>query len=311
MVVKSESAIGAKGAIQTMKNKQFTVAELQEAINKRLSGLAGRKYEGTEFHSWINGEIAAEFEERGITELCPSVWGIKPDMIKESGVSLYDDIAKIKAELKRDKRYKWSAGRGVLLSAAVEFREELLPLSLDGARRFILNEQREKMVKNCAEARDEALKTVRECEAELERLKGLAFPFFPLQSQFHCSLVERFVFEVDFSQDGLTAFAPVLEGNARNLHGKKFKSGLCFGSRSGCGGFCFRRPRIGGGCNMCGCICFRSRRGGLFRFRRRRRGRGRFFFWFRPRGLFPKANKKQHGGNHNPTNARPYITFDK
>ena len=114
MVVKSESAIGAKGAIQTMKNKQFTVAELQEAINKRLSGLAGRKYEGTEFHSWINGEIAAEFEERGITELCPSVWGIKPDMIKESGVSLYDDIAKIKAELKRDKRYKWSAGRAAV-----------------------------------------------------------------------------------------------------------------------------------------------------------------------------------------------------
>lgn len=56
-----------------MKNKQFTVAELQEAINKRLSGLAGRKYEGTEFHSWINGEIAAELEERGITELRPSM----------------------------------------------------------------------------------------------------------------------------------------------------------------------------------------------------------------------------------------------
>ena len=77
MVVRPESAIDAKGAIQTMKNKQFTVAELQEAINNRLSGLAGRKYEGTEFHSWINGEIAAEFEERGITELCPSVWSIK------------------------------------------------------------------------------------------------------------------------------------------------------------------------------------------------------------------------------------------
>lgn len=63
----------------------------------------------------------------------------------------------------------------VLLAAAVEFREELLPLSLDGARCFMLNEQREKMMKNCAEVRDEALKTVRECEAELERLKGLVF----------------------------------------------------------------------------------------------------------------------------------------
>lgn len=160
-----------------MKNKQFTVAELQEAINKRLSGLAGRKYEGTEFHSWFNREIAAEFEERGITELRPSVWSIKPDMIEENGISLcgYGDIAKINAEFKRDKRYKWSAGRGVLLAAAVEFREELLPLSLDGARRFMLNEQCEKMMKNCAEVRDEALKTVRECEAELERLKELVF----------------------------------------------------------------------------------------------------------------------------------------
>jgi hypothetical protein len=76
MVVKPESAIGAKGAIQTMKNKHFTVAELQEAINNRLSGLAGRKYEGTEFRSWIGREIAAEFEEREITELRPSSWGI-------------------------------------------------------------------------------------------------------------------------------------------------------------------------------------------------------------------------------------------
>lgn len=158
-----------------MKNKQFTVAELQEAINKRLSGLAGRKYEGAEFRSWIGREIAAEFEERGITELRPSSWGISPDMIKENGVSLHSDIAKFKAELKKDKRYKWKAGRGVLLSAAVEFREELLPLSLDNARRFILNEQREKMMKNCVEARDKALKTVLKCEAELACLKELVF----------------------------------------------------------------------------------------------------------------------------------------
>lgn len=63
---------------------------------------------------------------------------------------------------------------------------------------------------------------------DIDTESRLAIPFFPLQSQFHCALVERFVFEVDFSQDGLTAFAPVFEGNARNLHGKKFKNGLCF-----------------------------------------------------------------------------------
>ena len=61
---------------------------------------------------------------------------------------------------------------------------------------------------------------------DIDTESRLALPFFPLQSQFHCALVERFVFEVDFSQDGLTAFAPVFEGNARNLHGKKFKTGF-------------------------------------------------------------------------------------
>lgn len=159
-----------------MKNKQFTVAELQEAINKRLSALEGQKYEGTQFHSWFAHEINAEFAERGITELRPCVWGIKADDVKENDVSVgYDDVARIVADFKRDKRYKWAAGRGVILSVSVEFREELLPLSLDGARRFLLNEQREMMMKNCARNRDEALKAMQEAETELERLKGLQF----------------------------------------------------------------------------------------------------------------------------------------
>lgn len=158
-----------------MKNKQFTVAELQEAINKRLSALEGQKYEGAQFHSWFAHEINAEFAERGITELRPCVWGIKADDVEESGVSLYDEVAQIKAEFKRDKRYKWAAGRGVILAVSVKFREELLPLSLDSARRFLLNEQREMMMKNCARNRDEALKAMQEAETELERLKGLQF----------------------------------------------------------------------------------------------------------------------------------------
>lgn len=157
-----------------MKNKQITVAELQEAINKRLAALSGRKYEGTEYGSWIVAAINAEFEERGIKELRPSVWGIKSDA-EESGVSHYDDVAKIKTEFKRDKRYKWGAGRGVILSVAVKFREELLPLSLDDARRFILNEERNEMIKNCERNREEALEALQEAEAHIERLKGLQF----------------------------------------------------------------------------------------------------------------------------------------
>ncbi len=159
-----------------MKNKQFTVAELQEAINKRLSALEGQKYEGTQFHSWFAHEINAEFAERGITELRPSAWCVKADGVEESGVSAgYDDVARIVAEFKRDKRYKWGAGRGVILSVSVEFREELLPLSLDSARRFLLNEQREQYVKNLTEIRNKAVQDAREAEAEIERLKGLQF----------------------------------------------------------------------------------------------------------------------------------------
>ena len=123
-----------------MKNKEFTVAELQEAINGRLAAFAGRKYTGTIFHEWINGDIAAEFEARGITELRPSVWRIVTDM-SEQGVSFFSDtVAEVKIDRKQDKRIKYAEGRGVILSAAVSFREELLPLTLDGARRFLFDE---------------------------------------------------------------------------------------------------------------------------------------------------------------------------
>lgn len=158
-----------------MKNKVFTIAELQEAINKRLSQFVGQKYEGTQFHSWYAREIEAELEKRGIKELRTTTWAIATDL-SEQGVSLFvERVAEVKIEFKRDKRFKYSAGRGVILSMAVAFREELLPISLDGARRFLLNEQREKYMKRCAELRDNAMREMQEAEIELERLKGLQF----------------------------------------------------------------------------------------------------------------------------------------
>lgn len=158
-----------------MKNKTFTVAELQEAINKRLSQFAGQKYEGTTFHSWYAREIEAEFEERGIVELRPTTWAIKPKL-SEQGVSLsLESVAEVNIGFKRDKRYKNNAGRGVILAMAVAFREELLPLSLSSARRFLLNEQREKMMKRCTEIRDEAMCEMQKAETEIERLKSLRF----------------------------------------------------------------------------------------------------------------------------------------
>ena len=61
---------------------------------------------------------------------------------------------------------------------------------------------------------------------DIDTESGLAFPFFPLQSQFHCTLVERFVFEMDFSQDGLTAFAPVLKGTPATFTERNSKAGF-------------------------------------------------------------------------------------
>lgn len=158
-----------------MKNKDFTVAELQEAINKRLGVFDGRKYEGVEFHSWYKREIDAEFEAREIKELCPSTWGVVA-VFTEQGISFFSErVAEVNIDFKRDKRFKHSAGRGVILSMAVAFRAELLPLTLDGARRFLLEEKREEVMKRCAEIRDNAMREMQEAEAELERLKGLVF----------------------------------------------------------------------------------------------------------------------------------------
>lgn len=158
-----------------MKNKVFAVAELQEAINKRLGVFAGRKYEGTEFHSWYQREIAAECEARGINELRPSMWGIVTDMSEQSLSFFADRVAEVNIDFKRDKRFKNSAGRGMILSMAVAFRTELLPLTLDGARRFLFEEKREERMKRCAELRDNAMREAEEAEIELARLKGLIF----------------------------------------------------------------------------------------------------------------------------------------
>lgn len=63
----------------------------------------------------------------------------------------------------------------MILSMAVAFRAELLPLTLDGARRFLLEEKREECMKRCAGIRDEAMQEMQKAEAELSRLKGLVF----------------------------------------------------------------------------------------------------------------------------------------
>lgn len=158
-----------------MKNKEFTVAELQEAINGRLAAFAGRKYTGMVFSNWINSEIAAEFEARGITELHTTILRIVANM-SEQGVSLFSDaVAEVKVDRKRDKRIKYAEARGVILSAVVSFREELLPLTLDSARRFLFDEKRQENIKRLEEVRRNAAREAEEAATEIARLITLEF----------------------------------------------------------------------------------------------------------------------------------------
>ncbi len=158
-----------------MKDKKLTVSELQEAINKRLAVFAGRKYVETEFHEWYAREIAEEFTVRGIKELRPSTWGIVTDM-SEQGISFFAErVAEVNIDFKRDKRFKYGAGRGVILSMAVAFREDLLPLSLEDARRLLFNEKRDECVKRAEEIRRKAAREAEEAATEIARLITLEF----------------------------------------------------------------------------------------------------------------------------------------
>lgn len=158
-----------------MKNKKLTVSELQEAINKRLAVFAGRKYVETEFHSWYAREITEEFNAQGIAELRPSTWGIVTDM-SEQGISFFAErVAEVNIDFKRDKRFKNGAGRGVILSMAVAFRKDLLPLSLEDARRLLFNEKRDECVKRAEEIRRNAAREAEEAATEIARLITLEF----------------------------------------------------------------------------------------------------------------------------------------
>ncbi len=158
-----------------MKGKKITVAELQEEINKRLAAFNGRKYTDTEFHSWYSAEIGRVFTEYGITELRPATWGIVTDMSEEGICFFADRVAEVNIDFKRDKRFKYGAGRGVILSMAVAFRSELLPLTLDEARRFLFIEKRGERIKKLTEIRDNAAYDLEKAEKEIARLQGLEF----------------------------------------------------------------------------------------------------------------------------------------
>ncbi|NCC69610.1 MAG: hypothetical protein EOM14_15735 [Clostridia bacterium] len=135
-----------------MKGKQFTVQELQDAINKRLEQFNGKKYEDTEYHGWYAKEIKEELSERGITELRPTTWGIVVDFSENGLFFFQDNMAKIEAEFNRDKRFKYG-GRGTIVFLRIAFRSDLLKFTMDEARRFLLEEKRDETIMKLKEQR--------------------------------------------------------------------------------------------------------------------------------------------------------------
>lgn len=158
-----------------MKGKEKTIRELQEEINKRLEQFSGKKYEGTQYHSWYHNEISRVLLENRITEIHPITCSIVLDAT-EQGISTFrKEIAKVNIEARKDKRFKYGGGRGVIFSISAEFREDLLPLSLNKARRVLLEETRSEYIKNIEAIRDNARAELEKAEQDIARLASVRF----------------------------------------------------------------------------------------------------------------------------------------
>lgn len=156
-----------------MQNQQTTVSELQEAINRRMGKFANKDYKDTEFHAWAAREIEGELKARGIRWLKPCVWGIMAH-VNDQKVEFWDRIAETNIEFKRDKRCTVN-GRGKVLSMKVAFWAELLPLSLEEARKALLERKRRELMAWHRDSIEKKRDDLAMDEKELARLEGLRF----------------------------------------------------------------------------------------------------------------------------------------
>lgn len=160
-----------------MKDKLFTFSELERSLNAQLRVLTGMKYtDGIKIVAErCQAIIQGELDARGIQELCFGSGGNKMDArMKEHGIEFwYDSVASIHFELKRDQRVKYGGGKGSVIEIRVAFDSELLPLTLHAGRSLLLKKSREKMTQRINKLREEAMRTVQEMDAELEKLERL------------------------------------------------------------------------------------------------------------------------------------------
>lgn len=155
---------------------EFTVRELQDAINRRLERLAGRKFDSRkrsypEYHNWYIEAITSELTERGISIFQPMTWRIvaeidEPEPIKVS----IETVAEVIVDVKRDRRYT-SGGPGTVISASVHFREDLLDLTISGARVRLLEEEKAARIAYHREEREKALAAAEEAAAKIAELE--------------------------------------------------------------------------------------------------------------------------------------------
>ena len=160
-----------------MKNLKMTVFDLENTLNQRLASMQGMKYNDVSYIHLAVSAIKEEFAAQGIENLHVSNWGICAfaEIPQIPCDCKTDDIARIRYELKKDKRIVNGPGKGVILSVSVAFREDLLPLSLEEAVRHVLNERKDDLLNNIREIRAKAVKTIEKCDTDIAILSNFSF----------------------------------------------------------------------------------------------------------------------------------------
>ena len=156
----------------------FTIRELQNAINRRLEKYDGKKIEEPAagmppYHKWYAEEIEAELREREISGLRASVWKIVADFGGPGPLSVsFEEIASVNLNMTRDKRYKYQT-RGVVESLRVEFKEELLDLTIGGLVTHLLKAEKQKRIKYHTDEREKLLAAIAEADRKIAELEAV------------------------------------------------------------------------------------------------------------------------------------------
>lgn len=139
-----------------MKGKQMTIRELENKINEELKQLDGRKYEGTDHFSWSRDLIQQVLVDNDIQEMKTYLYWITLN-IENPVLSLgsSEHIATIHASTKADKRIKYGAGRGTINNMVVAFDNELLDMTMDEARKHLVEKKRAECLERLKKYRED------------------------------------------------------------------------------------------------------------------------------------------------------------